>query len=210
MKQFDSEVTEAFLLYNLGWFVDQTIEFKTHQGKDKYRWKGLFDSKNPPLGLPEPPDGIKALIEATGAPTWRSYAENVSRKVREHNGRIMFTLLIAAFEGRLERLGYATTLTLGQKVNEILRKEASATRTPVHDEIAGSILEIVNRRNDLVHADGLVRQDYLDKNQALVSQSFWIKNHGWPTVGSLHDFGLEYLYYAATVLSFYAQESPVA
>jgi hypothetical protein len=210
MNQFDSEVTEAFLLYRLDWFVERAIELKTQQGKAGYKWNGLFNAKSPPLGLPEPPDGIKQLIEATGAPTWKDFAEQVHDKVKEHNGRIIFTLLISAFEGRLERLGYATTLTLGMKIAELLQREQALSGAPVHDEIAGSILEIVNRRNDLVHADGMVRQDYLDKHSGRVAQAYWIKKHGWPTVGSQHDFDLEYLYYAATVLSYYAAESPTA
>jgi hypothetical protein len=84
----------------------------------------------------------------------------------------MFTLLISALEGRLERLGYATKLTLGQKVASILQKEEASSGRPVNDEIAGSILEIVNRRNDLIHADGFVRQAYFNKNQARVSQGY--------------------------------------
>jgi len=210
MKQFESEVTEAFLMYRLDWFVEKAIELRTQQGKSGYKWNGLFNAKSPPLGLPEPPDGIKQLIEATAAPTWKDFAELVRKKVKEHNGRIIFTLLTSAFEGRLERLGYATTLTLGAKITSVLQKEQASSGAPVHDEIAGSILEIVNRRNDLVHADGVVRQEYLDKHQARVAQTYWIKKHGWPVVGSKHSFDLEYLYYAATVLSYYAAESPTA
>jgi hypothetical protein len=210
MNQFEAEVTEAFLLYRLDWFVEKAIELRTNQGKEGYKWNGLFNAKSPPIGLPDPPNGIKHLIEATGAPTWKDYAENVRRKIHQHNGRIIFTLLIAAFEGRLERLGYSSSMTLGQKVNSVLQKEEASTGTSVQDEIAGSILEIVNRRNDLVHADGVVRQDYLTNHQPRIAQAYWITHHGWPTIGSQHSFDLEYLYYSATVLSYYAAESPAA
>jgi hypothetical protein len=210
MRQFEAEVTEAFLLFQLDWFVEKAIELMNQQGKAGYKWNGLFNAKSPPVGLPEPPDGIKQLIAATGAPTWKDFAEAVRKKVKAHNGRMIFTLLISAFEGRLERLGYPTTLTLGGKVTEVLRKAQAATGTAVPDEIAGSIVEIVDRRNDLVHADGLVRQEYLNKHSTLVAQSYWISNHGWPVVGLQHDFDLEYLYYTATVLTYFAAESPTA
>jgi hypothetical protein len=210
MNQFNDEVTEAFLMYKLDWFIERAIELQTQLGKADYKWNGLFNSKSPPRDLPEPPDGIKQLIEATGSPTWKEFAEQVRRKVKEYNGRLIFTLLISAFEGRLERLSYPTTLTLGGKITALLQKEESSSGTAVDDEIAGSILEILNRRNDLVHADGIVRQDYLDKHQARVAQTYWIKTHGWPTLGTQHSFDLEYLYYAATVLGYYASKSPAA
>jgi hypothetical protein len=191
-------------------FQGQSLQFTGKSANWRHAWKGLFNGTSPPLGLPEPPDGIKPLIEGTAASTWRDFAEQVRNKVKDHNGRIIFTLLVSAFEGRLERLGYSTTMTLGQKIDAIHANEKLLTGTAVPDEIVGSIVEIVKRRNDLIHADGVVRQEYLDQQRGRLARSYWIKNQGWPIVSSLHDFGLEYLYYTATILNYYAVESPTA
>ncbi len=203
MQQFEAEIAKAFLLFRLDWFVGEAIKHSQAEGKADYKWGGLYTFDRRSFGLPEPPDGIKHVIDSLQAPTWLAYANQVKDVVNEQNGRLIFTLLIAAFEGRLDRLGFSDRDMLGAKVQKIHDTERQRG-SPTHPMIEGGILEILNRRNDLVHANGLVREVSTDKHLK-IEQSWWITHHGWPTQGTQHKFDLEYLYNAANVLLFYGK-----
>jgi hypothetical protein len=173
--------------------------FRAHH-KDvlKLQFIGIMPSEDTPAereatkDMIWPPSNIMHLISQTGAKTMEEFLDRIAPAMEKHLDRQVFILLTTALDSFLERKGFHGTL--GKRFSLV----KSAKSIPA--DLDNDMHEIIQRRNDIAHG-GVVSQDYISgAKYPGLKVSSWVQN-GIPTAaGVYHKFGLEYLYWATSVM----------
>jgi len=210
MNQLEKDIIDTFRLFTVNGLINLGDSFFRSNNKHmlSYTFDGLLPAQDTEAQREStkdtiwPPANIRPLIEAVGSGTVLEYLDKVVPLSNEQLPKQLFILLTTALDSFLERRGFSGTL--GQKFHAI-QKSIS-----VPAQIEADLHEIIQRRNDTAHGGGIVSNNYIQasKYKKLASSS-WVIKYGLPNgAGKPHDYNLEYLYWATSVMYDYTKIAP--